>query len=168
MAFDSVDHKTLEEWYRKGLISAKDAGLELIGEIDNNSQKELSNKVKHEKSITSKIDLSILISPLKLVSEANQGGKLSSKIARKSLVKSTVINHLPAMTFPLPVTVKLTRIGVKQLDDDNLRPALKAARDVVSSWLGCPDDSDPRIKWKYAQKPGYVGGLLIRVTSRTI
>jgi hypothetical protein len=161
-----VDQKTLEEWVNKGLISAEDAGFKKpakplpVAKV----QKEPVAKP----TASARLSLSILISPLTLKSEANAGGKLRDKIARKSAVKAAIIHSLPDMRFPLPVVVRLTRIGQKRLDDDNLRPALKAARDVVSAWLGLRDDSDPRVRWEYGQKAGYVGGCLIRIKSRQI
>ena len=52
------------------------------------------------------------------------------------------------------ITVTLTRRAPSNgLDDDNLRPALKAARDAVADALGV-DDRDPRITWNYAQMRG--------------
>jgi hypothetical protein len=52
-----------------------------------------------------------------------------------------------------PVTVKLTRIAPRQLDDDNLRSAFKACRDGVADWLQV-DDGDSRIQWVYGQEKG--------------
>lgn len=167
MAHANPDRATLEKWVKDGLISAKDAGIEPASEVTVNSQKELSNKVKPEKKAESRLSLSIHISPLTLKSEANAGGKLRDKLARKSTIKSEMRECLPDMRFPLPVIVKLTRIGQKRLDDDNLRPTLKAVRDCVAAWLGC-DDADPRIRWEYGQKAGYVGGCLIRIKTRHI
>ena len=164
MSFPMVDQKTLEEWVNKGLISAEDAGLK-------KPSKPLPvAKVQKEpvaKPAMARLSLSVLISPLTLKSEANAGGKLRDKIARKSVVKSAVVHALPDMRFPLPVVVRLTRIGQKQLDDDNLRPALKAVRDCVAAWLGV-DDANPLIRWEYGQRAGFVGGCLIRIKSRQI
>jgi len=55
---------------------------------------------------------------------------------------------------PLPVVVWLTRVSPRELDDDNLRPALKAVRDEVAYRLGLPNDRDPSVKWEYAQRKG--------------
>jgi hypothetical protein len=51
------------------------------------------------------------------------------------------------------VTVTLTRIGVRSLDDDNLAHAFKAFRDGVADALGCKDN-DPRLTWRYGQLKG--------------
>ncbi|WP_230682079.1 hypothetical protein, partial [Streptococcus pneumoniae] len=48
------------------------------------------------------------------------------------------------------VVVRITRVGPRRLDDDNLARAAKALRDGVADWLGC-DDGDPRVSWHYAQ-----------------
>lgn len=50
----------------------------------------------------------------------------------------------------LPVDVTLTRHSPGTLDDDNLRPALKAVRDGIADAFGVPDN-DPRIRWHYDQ-----------------
>jgi hypothetical protein len=52
---------------------------------------------------------------------------------------------------PLPVTVRLVRLSAGELDDDNLRAALKAVRDGVADRLGVADN-DPRVRWQYAQE----------------
>ncbi len=51
------------------------------------------------------------------------------------------------------LTVRLTRIGPRVLDSDNLTGALKAVRDGVADALKL-DDADPRLEWAYAQRPG--------------
>lgn len=48
------------------------------------------------------------------------------------------------------VTVLLTRVAPRKLDDDNLRTALKSIRDGVADALGI-DDGDDRITFNYDQ-----------------
>ena len=60
------------------------------------------------------------------------------------------IRHDVLNLIVLPCVVRLTRIGQKRLDDDNLREAFKAIRDQIASEIGV-DDGDDRIKWEYAQ-----------------
>lgn len=48
------------------------------------------------------------------------------------------------------VTITLTRMGPRELDDDNLAYAFKSIRDEVANWLGV-DDADKRLSWRYAQ-----------------
>jgi len=52
-----------------------------------------------------------------------------------------------------PVVIRLTRIGPRKLDSDNVQGSLKAVRDGVADWLGL-DDGDERITWLYAQERG--------------
>lgn len=114
-----------------------------------------------------KIRIVIEICPIRVASEANMGGKLKDKIARKSAIKRAVESSLPAFRFPLPCVVTLTRLGGKPLDeDDNLRRALKAPKDVVNKWLGTEDTGrDDRVKWRFRQAPWYEAGIRIEVAS---
>jgi hypothetical protein len=112
-----------------------------------------------------RLALTVVISPLRLASEANAGGKLRAAIARKSAVKDAVREALPTMAFPLPAVVTLTRLGGKSLDDDNLRRAMKSVRDVVAKWLGV-DDADPKVRWRYRQRPAWRMGCKIQVREK--
>jgi hypothetical protein len=51
-----------------------------------------------------------------------------------------------------PIKVTLIRYGVRLLDDDNLRSALKAVRDGVAKALGKDDSPDNGIVWTYRQE----------------
>ena len=53
----------------------------------------------------------------------------------------------------LPLTITLTRVAPRALDDDNLRGALKSIRDGIADCLGV-DDRDARVTWRYAQRRG--------------
>ncbi len=105
--------------------------------------------------------------PIKVVSVANLREHWSKKAARAKIHRSTAKLMLTQWGLhpELPVTVTLTRIGAKTLDDDNLRSAAKAARDGVADWLGL-DDADPRVTWAYAQQIGKTGeyGLIVEVS----
>lgn len=104
---------------------------------------------------------------VRTASEANAGGALRGKLARKTAVKDAVGAALPALgeRFPLPARVTLTRASGGRLDSDNLQTALKVVRDQVAAWLGV-DDADPRVRWVYRQRPGWVAGVRIRVEHR--
>lgn len=54
----------------------------------------------------------------------------------------------------LPAVVTLTRVGKRQLDDDNLAAAFKSIRDEVAVWLGCGDSPKDPIEWRYQQEAG--------------
>lgn len=66
------------------------------------------------------------------------------------LVMRTALAAHPAR---LPLEVTLTRIAPRELDDDNLRGALKSVRDGVADALGL-DDRDSRVVWAYGQRKG--------------
>jgi hypothetical protein len=116
--------------------------------------------------------------PIKTVSEANQREHWAKKARRVSDQRNLVALALrvPVASLgivlaprdrkrrrkltmgglgaaPALVEVTLTRIAPRELDDDNLRGALKATRDAVADVLGT-DDRDPRIAWRYAQRQG--------------
>jgi hypothetical protein len=59
------------------------------------------------------------------------------------------------------LTVTLTRVSARQLDDDNLRGALKAVRDQVACALGV-DDGSALVRWEYRQEKGE-DGVEVRV-----
>lgn len=55
----------------------------------------------------------------------------------------------------IPCTVLLTRVAPSGgLDDDNLRQALKGARDQIADWLGVNDRYSARVRYAYAQIRG--------------
>lgn len=64
----------------------------------------------------------------------------------------------------LPVVVTLTRIGVRDLDDDNLAAGFKSVRDEVAAWLGCGDGKKDPITWRYEQRRGAKGEYAITIT----
>jgi hypothetical protein len=51
------------------------------------------------------------------------------------------------------VTVTMARVAPRELDDDNLRGALKAVRDGIADAFGV-NDRDPRVTWVYGQRRG--------------
>lgn len=59
----------------------------------------------------------------------------------------------PVRRWFVPVAVKLTRVGPRALDGDNLQGALKAVRDGVADALGI-DDGDVSVTWSYDQQKG--------------
>jgi hypothetical protein len=66
-----------------------------------------------------------------------------------------------------PVHVRLTRVGGRLLDGDNLQGGSKQLRDAIASALGRRGDSDADgMFWEYAQRPVRIGeeaGTLIEV-----
>jgi hypothetical protein len=97
--------------------------------------------------------------PVRTVSLLNEREHWSKRAARaaehRALAHMLVKPQLRAARLELPVRVTMTRVAPCELDDDNLRGALKAARDGVADALGV-DDRSPRVQWVYDQRRGNV------------
>ena len=93
--------------------------------------------------------------PIKVISEANNRDHWRVKSQRRQAQQMEMAvyfkNALQGRKIALPCVVKLTRIGAKLLDDDNLRGSLKFCRDQIAKVIGI-DDADSRIKFDYAQE----------------
>lgn len=98
-------------------------------------------------------DAVVLTLPIPTVSESNARGHWSKRHARSAPQRRIVglVLRPQLSALGLPVRVLLTRMSAGELDDDNLRGALKAVRDGVADALGLRDDSDARVTWLYAQ-----------------
>lgn len=108
---------------------------------------------------------------VKTVSELNTRGHWGRRARRASSQRAAVLGSwfvrvgVPERTQPrLPAVVTLTRIAPKELDDDNLRGALKHCRDQVAECMGLPDDRDPRVRWEYGQRSGKLYGVEVAIT----
>ena len=86
--------------------------------------------------------------PVQTVSEANMREHWAVKAKRTRTNRR--IARLLCPVVALPVTVTLTRHSAGELDDDNLRGALKAVRDGIADAFGVPDN-DPRLRFEYEQ-----------------
>ncbi len=75
-------------------------------------------------------------------------------------------NYLTPRRMRAPCEVLLIRLSPGELDDDNLRPALKSIRDGIADALGV-DDRDPAVRWEYAQARCKRGdeGVRVRITN---
>lgn len=95
-------------------------------------------------------------------SEANARGHWGGKASRAADQRGTVFTVLRARcdgrTIARPLVVTLTRIAPRELDDDNLRSALKAVRDGVADWLTGErkkgNDRAPGVRFDYAWRKG--------------
>jgi hypothetical protein len=102
--------------------------------------------------------------PFKVESESNLNENMHVKRKRKNIqykyiwaafVNETAISKNKTI-LPYPCTVKLIRMGKRNLDDDNLISGFKYIRDEVASLIkpglarGRADD-DPKIRWEYDQ-----------------
>jgi hypothetical protein len=104
--------------------------------------------------------LTIPLPGLRLVSLANQREHWRSRARRAKsqryigeLTVKAALREPRGEPFRFPVTVIITRIAPRALDDDNLAGAAKSVRDGVADALGI-DDRDPRVKWAVAQRKG--------------
>jgi hypothetical protein len=83
-----------------------------------------------------------------------------SQAARTAWIAFAARRQVPK--FPMPLTVTLTRLGGRKLDDDNLRSALKGTRDAIADWTGV-DDGDERWTWRCEQEPGGPTGVRVEI-----
>ena len=101
--------------------------------------------------------------PLETVSLSNQREHWAKRSRRaKDHRRAAYMWTQRIARVDLPLTVTLTRIAPRKLDDDNLRGALKSVRDGVADRLGI-DDNDLRVSWMYGQKAGNVGEKAVEV-----
>jgi hypothetical protein len=116
-------------------------------------------KVKSERDAPqairqSRVTMIELVLPLKTVSEANQRDHWSDRHHRNNAqqqeVKTEWMRLAKGVKIYPPYVVKLTRIGPRLLDDDNLAGAFKHARDAIADILGI-DDGSSLVRFEYAQ-----------------
>jgi hypothetical protein len=110
------------------------------------------------------VTIPIVRVPIHTVSESNSRDHWRKRAARAKEQRFAVDaclrttlgpNHGPVlMECFVELEVLLTRVSPRELDDDNLRGALKAARDSVAQYLGLKSDRDKRVSWAYAQERG--------------
>jgi hypothetical protein len=101
--------------------------------------------------------------------EANVGGGLKAKLARKAAAKAAVAAALPPLLPPPPVRVTLTRLGGQQRMDepDGLGRALKTIQDAVCAALGVDDGDRENVRIRHRQRPAYgAARVLVRVETR--
>ena len=109
--------------------------------------------------------ISVLV-PIATVSESNSRDhwrKKAARVAEQRAVVGIVLRpRLAALGTWQSLAVTLTRVSPRSLDDDNLRGALKAARDSVAKELGI-DDRDPIVAWRYGQEKSKSMGVRIEI-----
>lgn len=76
----------------------------------------------------------------------------SRRVAKERDLAMLKTARLPESIRPALV-VRLTRVGARTLDFDNLVSSLKAVRDGVARRLKV-DDATPLVSWEYAQAKG--------------
>lgn len=105
------------------------------------------------------------IAGVNIISEMNSRCHWAARARRFKAQAAAVRQALSAAHFIAPppferCTITLTRVGRRQLDDDNLASGFKAVRDTLADWLGV-DDGSERLTWSYTQERGQPG---IRIT----
>lgn len=107
--------------------------------------------------------------PVRTVSEANRAShehwRMRHKRAKHQRRTAAWVTRVPAhglLDRGVCLTVNLTRIAPRALDDDNLASAMKAVRDGVADALGI-NDRDPRVAWTYGQEKRGVGEYAVRI-----
>lgn len=109
--------------------------------------------------------------PIRTVSTTNQRWNWRARNrmakAQRTPVGLVVKAMLARDPQRLPVYVTLVRIAPRQLDDDNLRGALKSIRDGVADAFGL-DDRDSSLRWLYDQRPGGVREYAVEISIVTV
>lgn len=120
-------------------------------------------------SITIK-QIDFMVDGLRTVSEANQREHWRTRYKRKQSQQDFISawwqNVVRGRQIELPCRVKLTRIGPKALDTDNLAGSFKHVQDAIAKKLGV-DDGASQVTWEYHQMPIGVRsyGVKIEITS---
>lgn len=101
-----------------------------------------------------------VILPIKTVSEMNVRTHWAKRAARMREHRQTA--YLMVKESSLPCVITMTRLSSGELDDDNIRSALKGVRDGIADRHGV-EDNDPRIRWRYEQEKVPRGTFGVRV-----
>lgn len=86
------------------------------------------------------------------VSESNRREHWTKRAKRAKAQRALAFISTPQLPPCRVKFIVLIRDGGRQLDDDNLRSALKAIRDGIADKLRI-GDGDPSIRWFYGQQP---------------
>lgn len=113
------------------------------------------------------------MAPIKIVSEANRsrhehwGDKTRRRKNQQAEIDAVMFNAMHGQTVALPCVVRLTRIGPKALDTDNLAGAFKGCRDAIAKRLGVDDGDTDKVTWEYKQMPVGIRdyGVKVSITS---
>ncbi len=101
--------------------------------------------------------IDFMVPDLKTVSEMNQrehwGAKNRRKQDQQERVSVAMQNALRGKRIELPCIVKLTRIGPKKMDNDNLAGAMKHCQDQIARQLGVDDGDESKVSFNHYQMP---------------
>jgi hypothetical protein len=106
---------------------------------------------------------------VKTVSEANCSQHWVKKKKRHDIQKKSIWAFFKRdrPKIPFPCRIKLTRLGKKILDDDNLPVSMKYIRDAIADQIFpglAPGqaDNDKRLSWEYNQQISKDYGVLVQ------
>lgn len=105
--------------------------------------------------------------PCRVVSEANRRDHWSEICDRRNaqcenLRLAAILFGISGWNQMIPCIVTWTHVG-RKMDSDNLARSFKGLRDGLAELL-CIDDGDPRVEWRYSQRPG-PPGVEVRIES---
>lgn len=103
------------------------------------------------------------------VANGSHGTNPFAENGRRDRVKHAIREgwKLAGIRIKARYRVTLTRISAGALDDDNLRLALKSARDSIAACIGI-DDKSPIVEWAYQQEIGAKGLPAVRIEVDTL
>lgn len=105
--------------------------------------------------------------PIRTVSEANQrehwAERRKRKIGQQEEMMAVLHNNLLGRKIEFPCLVKLTRIGPKAMDKDNLAGSFKHVQDAIARKLEVDDGDTEKVTWEYHQMPIRVREYFVKV-----
>lgn len=81
---------------------------------------------------------------------------------QRNIARMALTPKVSALKVWQTCDVTITRVAPGTLDNDNLAASAKHVRDGVADALGI-DDSDPWVRWRYAQLRGKRGEWAVRI-----
>lgn len=106
--------------------------------------------------------------PIRLISEMNTSEHWTKYAKRNKAQQAEVTAEWYRLTrnavIGFPCVVRLTRIGKKRMDSDNLISSGKHIRDAICNCLGVDDGDEARVTFEYYQElSSYQYGVRIEV-----
>ena len=105
--------------------------------------------------------------PLKTISEANCREHWRAKARRHKIQRETCCVRVACSAMPkAPIHVILTRLGKRDLDDDNLSGAFKHCRDGIADAYQIDDGDKSLCTWEYRQLGATDCGIIFLIGTR--
>lgn len=107
----------------------------------------------------------VVFKGLKLISAANAHEQHWARKDRVRVEREVVARALVGVAPVLrPKLVRVTRLGVRLMDTDNLAGAAKSVRDEIATWLGVDDGPLGPVTWVVEQAKGEGYGVRVEIT----